>query len=129
MQFFDFRLEAQDGSGHYREGTISIGEKDLEVAGAKTAKEAARILLERQEARKVAFQLGDEHVAELEAPPDQGGYGRPIGELLDLHPAPLKATEEEKAPFRALNVKHRAWLNLHRQEKPYKLVSLTKATG
>jgi hypothetical protein len=109
MPLYQFRLEAQDGSGHFRQGTI-----------AASSKEEAKLVLEERERDFAAFTLDDERVAEL-----LQTHG---ADSLDALPkaAPLKATEEEKAEFRALPVRDRAHLNLHRQAKPYKLVKLGK---
>lgn len=107
MPIFEFRLEAQDDSGHFRSGT-----------GEYESKEIAREFLEGREAKFVGFELNGELEKEL-----LETYGvKSIGELPQA--APVAATEEEKQPFRELKVNHRAWLNLHRQGKPYKLVSL-----
>ena len=46
MPIFSFRLDAQDGSGHFRSGRI-------EAASA----EVARAALEEREARHVAFRM------------------------------------------------------------------------
>jgi hypothetical protein len=121
MPNYDFRLESQDGSGHYREGTISITDIDMENTGAETPEAAARAILEERERDFAAFALAPEHEAELQAE-----YGVGSDEL--PHAAPLDASEEEKADFRGLKVQHRAWLNLHRQEQPYKLKSLKEVT-
>jgi type II secretory pathway component PulF len=111
MPIYDFHLEAQDGSGHFRQG----------VTEAESRQDALDFL-EKREARIVAFELSEEHEAELERE-----YGAAGGELPAA--APRDASEEEKAEFRRLRVKHRAWLNAHRQTQPYALVYLKKRKG
>jgi len=112
MPIFHFRLEAQDGSGHFRQGSI---ESESEAH--------ARMVLEERERDNAAFQLDDGRIAELL---DEHG-----AESLDElpHAAAAKASEAEKAAFRALPVRDRSHLNLHRQTKPYRLVKLEQAGG
>jgi hypothetical protein len=111
MPLYRFRLEAQDGSGHIRQGTT---EADSDVA--------ARNWLELRELQFATFTLDDGRIAELCADHDV--------ETLDDLPAaaPVAASEEEKAAFRALPVRDRSHLNLHRQEQPYKLVELEEVS-
>lgn len=134
MPLFRFRLEAQDGSGHIREGT-----------GNYEDEEKAREFLEGRENKFVAFhlshslltELGDTYGFEVPSPPqdysDEAAletYENEVAAVLDQLPyaAPIDATEEEKAEFRKLRVNHRAWLNLHRQGEPYKLVDLEEVS-
>ena len=109
MPTFRFRLEAQDGSGHFRSGTTEAETRD-----------AAKSFLEEREAQFVAFTLDDERAAEL-----CKIYGvESVDELPS--PAPASASEADKAAFRELAVRDRSHVNLHRQSKPYKLVSLVE---
>lgn len=109
MPLYDYRTEAQDGSGHFRQGTQQAD-----------SKEHARLVIEERERDFAAFRLSDEHRAEL-----LEAYGADVDELPQA--APVDASEGEKDAFRVLHVKHRAWVNLHRQEKPYKLVDLKES--
>lgn len=106
-KLFDFRLEAQDGSGHFRQGRISANDRA----------EAKRVLEER-EAAFAAFELPEERQAEIA---EENGY-----ESFDAIPKVPKmgSSDEERAEFRSLPVRDRAHVNLHRQAKPYKLVKL-----
>jgi hypothetical protein len=118
---FEFRTEAQDGSGHFRRGQIEA-----------ESREAAKAALERQEFQRAAYQIDPDRARQvLEA----AGVKVPsAAQLADLHkelealpkPAKPEASEEDKAEFRQFSVNHRAWLNIHRQEQPYKLVHLRK---
>jgi hypothetical protein len=107
MPIFRFRLEAQNDSGHYRSGSINAD-----------TKEAAQLFLEEMERDRAAYQMPTDRQTEL---CDQ--YG--VAGIEDLpNAAPVDASEDEKALFRQLAVRDRSHLNLHRQEKPYKLVTL-----
>ena len=107
MPLYSFRLEAQDGSGHFRQGTTEAESKD-----------DARNWLELQELQKATFRLTDERAAEL-----CDEYGADSVDELPKVPK-LGAPQEAKAAFRAMTVRDRAHLNIHRQTKPYKLVKL-----
>lgn len=107
MPRYEVRLEAQDGSGHFR----------LTRLVTDTAEQARR-RCERLELRNVLFQLSDEQTAEL--------LERYEAATLDELPRPaaLDADLSEKQPFRALQTPDRARLTAHRQEQPYAVVSV-----
>jgi len=100
MPSYEFRLEAQDESGHFRRGTVEAVSKE----------EAQRFLLEREEVYALT-RLDTEELAELEAKEE-------------AHRADLESKGLLDSQTRLLAGKERADLAIHRQEKPYKLVSL-----
>ena len=107
MALFEVRLEAQDGSGHYRITRLQADDAD-----------AARKQCERKELELVLYQLtpADEQAVLKAAKADT---------LDDVpHTAALDAPAEEKAAFRALSPEHRAKVHAHRQEEPYAVVSV-----
>jgi hypothetical protein len=107
MPLYRFRLEAQDGSGHFRSGQTEAGSED-----------EARVQLGLREYRFAAYKLDPDREAILLEEYD-------VGSLEDLpHPAPVEASEEEKAEYRGLKGQHRTWLVMHRQAAPYELVEL-----
>lgn len=91
MPKFVARLEAQDGSGHYRRSVIEAD-----------SKEEARTVLEEREETYALYRLTTDELADLES--KEGAL-----------------PEGARLPGR-----ERSQLALHRQEKPYKLVSLTE---
>lgn len=112
MPLFRFRLEATDGSGHFRSGMTEAGSED-----------EARIQLGLREYQHAAYKLDPEREAVL-----LETYG--VKTLEDLpHPAPVEASEEEKAEYRQLKGQHRTWLVIHRQQTPYELVELEEVEG
>lgn len=102
MPLYEFRLEAQDDSGHFRRGTIDAVDKD----------EAKRYLLEREEVSAL-FRLDTVELAALE-------------EKEAAHRDELEAKGLLTPQTKLLAGKDRADLALHRQAAPYKLVSLTE---
>ena len=109
MELFEVRLEAQDGSGHFRITHLEAEDKA-----------AAKRHCERLEFQKAGFELSQEQIDDLLARYE-------VASLDDLpKAAPLSASAEEKAPFRALATQDRARLHAHFQEQPYKVVSVKK---
>lgn len=102
MPIYEFRLEAQDDSGHFRRGTIAAESKD----------EAKRYLLEREEVSAL-FRLDTEELAALETKEA-------------AHRDELESKGLLTSQTKFLAGKERADLALHRQEHPYKLVSLSE---
>lgn len=110
MPAYSFRLEAPDGSGHFRVGTIYT---DTE--------EEARALLEFREHRRAAFKMNEDQEAEVLA-------NAGVDSIDDLpERADIGAPPEDSAAFRALPAAHRAWVATHRQAQPFDLVSLEEA--
>lgn len=109
MPRYEVRLEAQDGSGHFRVTRLMAEDE-----------KAAQKACERKELELVLYQLSDADKAEiLEATGAKTLAGVPKAAKLD-------ASDKEKAPFRALDPAHRARLAAHRQEEPFKVVSVTE---
>lgn len=107
MPLFRVHLEAQGGSGHFRRASVEAADKA-----------EARRIVERLELRRTLFELNAEQCAELCA-----RYGvASIDELPKA--APRSASDEEKAPFRSLAAKERAWLHTHYQNAPYKVTKI-----
>lgn len=107
MPRYEVRLEAQDGSGHFRLTRLLAADAD-----------AARRHCERLELRNVLFELDAEQRHAL-----LGKYE--AGSLEELpRPAAVDASLEEKQPFRALETQDRARLQAHFQELPYRVVSV-----
>ena len=102
MPLYEFRLEAQDDSGHFRRGTIEAESKDV----------AKQTLLEREEVSAL-YRLDQDELAALEAKEA-------------AHRADLEERGELTPQTKLLAGKERAQLALHRQEKPYKLASLSE---
>jgi len=107
VPIFSFRLEAKDGSGHFRQGRIEAPDET-----------AARVILQKREFDRAVYQMPDELAAEIcEA------YG--VKSVDDLPSrAPIGAPQEDSADFRTLEVRYRANLNIHRQAEPYELTDL-----
>jgi hypothetical protein len=106
MPLYEFRLEAQDGSGHFRQGTIEADTKDV-----------AQATLEMRELEYTLYRLGDDP-----------NWDQAAAEALhgaDTLDAALALPKGEKMPAH-LPPKVRAKLALHRQAKPYKIVKLTE---
>lgn len=107
MPRYEVRLEAQDGSGHFRVTRLEADNAD-----------AARRHCERLELRNVLFEIPEEQRVELCAK-----YG--VDYLDELpRPAALDADAAAKASFRALETDDRARLNAHYQEQPYLVASV-----
>lgn len=102
MKLFQFRLEAQDGSGHFRRGTIEAESKDQ-----------ARAILEEREQVSALYRLDTDELSELEAKEA-------------AHRADLEAKGALTPQTKLLAGRERAQLALHRQEQPYKLTSLSE---
>lgn len=123
MRRFEVKLEAQDGSGHFRV-----------VRLAAPSKEKAREHCERTEYAIAAWQLDEQRAAELldtYAPkkvnvPDGEGRLAALHEALENLPKPaaLDAKPEKKAPFLELDARARGLLQTHFQTEPYKVVSV-----
>ena len=107
MPRFEVRLEAQDGSGHFRQ-----------TSGYFPDKKAAQRHCERMELRRALFTLDAEQAADL-----CERYGvTSVDELPKA--APRAASDAKKAPFRELKPQDRSRLHAHYQEQPYKVVSV-----
>lgn len=105
MARYEVRLEARDGSGHFRITRLEAADKD-----------EARRRCERMELERVVFTLSEADKAEM----------LERNEIKELPtPAARDASDEEKAAFRALATPDRARLHAHLQEEPYKVVSVT----
>lgn len=100
MPIYEFRLEAQDDSGHFRRGTIEAVDKA----------DAKRTLEEREQVNAL-YRLDQDELAALEAKEQ-------------AHREQLEADGLLTPQTKLLAGKERATLALHRQEMPYKLVSL-----
>lgn len=101
MPVFDVRLEAQDGSGHYRHSAIQAADAD-----------EARATLEGREREYEMYRLDTAEIGELER--EHGS---------DVIAEALEAPKEAKMPA-GLPANVRAKLAIHRQSKPYKIVSV-----
>lgn len=111
MPIFRVHLDAQDGSGHFRKTSVEAADKA-----------EARRIVERLELRRTLFELSADQRAELCA-----RYGvESIDELPKA--APLSASDEEKAAFRALAPRERAWLHTHYQDAPYKVTKIEEVS-
>lgn len=107
MPLFRVRLEAQDGSGHFRQTT-----------GEWPDKAAAKRHCERMELKRVLYDMPAEMQAELCV-----RYG--VESIDDLpKAAPRTASEEDKQPFRELKPPERARLHAHFQSEPYKVTKV-----
>jgi hypothetical protein len=104
---YEVRLEAPDDSGHFRITRLTAD-----------SAEAAQKHCERKELELVIYQLS--------APVEAAMLKAHKADSLDDLPfaAPLDADDEEKAAFRKLDAGDRAKLNAHRQDEPYKVVSV-----
>lgn len=113
MPLYEARLEATDGSGHFRVTRLQAADK-------KTAERQVR----RLELRRVLYEISDEDAAAILDRVEEASGKRPdsIDELPKA--APLDASDEQKAAFRALDVADRARLHTHFQTEPYELVSI-----
>lgn len=107
MPVYAFRLEAQDGSGHFRRGRIAADSED-----------EARETLEGREYEYALTALTTDEIAELVI-----GYGLGVEEALELPPEG-KISEVTDEQGRPLPPVVRAKLATHRQADPYKLVEL-----
>lgn len=109
MPLYDFRCDAQDGSGNFRRGTINAD-----------SEEDGRAILEGREADRSAWQMDPDRIDEL-----CDAHG--VSDLDSLpYAADIDASEDEKdAGLRQLPVRDRAHLNIHRQDKPFKLKKFT----
>lgn len=112
MPRYDVRLEAQDGSGHFRTTSVEAADK-----------KEARQKIERNEYALAAFQLDAEQQRDLCDRYD----AKSVDEL--PKPAARDASDEDKAPFRALEARDRGLLVSHWQEQPYKVVSIEARKG
>ncbi len=111
MPVFRVHLDAPDGSGHFRRTSVEAGDKD-----------EARRIVERLELRRTLFELNAGQQAELCAT-----YGvESIDELPKA--APRDAADEERAAFRSLAPRTRAWLHTHYQSAPYKITKIEEAS-
>lgn len=107
MALFRVRLEAQDGSGHFRQTTLEAADKA-----------AAKRFCERGELRRVLYEMPEDLQAELCAKYD-------VQSIDDLpRPGALGAPADERAPFRELDGNARARLQAHYQSEPYKIVKV-----
>jgi len=116
MPVFRFRLEAQDGSGHYRQG-----------AGEFASKEEATRYLEFREARYVHYRAPLEELTETDELCNR------LRVAHNLPAFPKGAGLEDKAKVLkaagvTLATKTRAHLAMDAQEKPYKLVKLEQVS-
>jgi hypothetical protein len=121
---FICRLEAQDGSGHFRESEILITEEDMANAGNDNPKEVAKMILLEREQRKADYRLTTEQFNELASL---------------VHPSDLEARDELAAKlvndgikadgFYDLPGNIRAEVATHHQAEPYDLVSINKVKG
>ncbi len=102
MKVFEFRLEAQDDSGHFRRGTIE----------AESKEQAKSILLEREEINAL-YRIEQDELGDLE-------------NQEEAHRADLESKGLLTPQTKLLAGRERAQLALHRQEQPYKLVSLSE---
>lgn len=102
MPLYEFRLEAQDDSGHFRRGTIEAPSKEL----------ASQWLLDREEVNAL-YRLDQNELADLEAKEA-------------AHRAELESQGLMTPQTKLLGGRARAQLALHRQEKPYKLVKISE---
>lgn len=110
QKLFEFRLEAQDGSGHYRSGRISAADEA-----------SAREYLERQEQRKVDAVLNEAAMLGLAE--------QVLGADADDAAKKKLAAQFEKEGlkmngFSQLPGFARGALATHHQSKPYKLKTL-----
>lgn len=103
MPLYDVRLEAADGSGHFRNSTI-----------AADSEKEARDTLEAREREYELYRLDTAEIAALEET-----YGKALIQKALALPKEAKLSEHVDLPS---NV--RTTLVLHRQPKPYKIVSL-----
>jgi hypothetical protein len=101
MPLYEVRLEAQDGSGHYRKTTLLA---DTEEAASARCEESERAM--------VAFRIDPGKAAEIL----DGRPEKTIDEI-DLDPANVRAQ------FAGA---HRAWLLTHAQDTPYEVTSVTE---
>jgi hypothetical protein len=126
MPRYEVRLEAQDGTGHFRVTRLDAADKD-----------DAKRQCERMELKRVLFELTDDQKHELleryevdvkatgpEGVLTSADLEKGIGEL--PIPAALDASADDKAEFRALAVEDRARLHTHFQSEPYEVVSVEK---
>jgi hypothetical protein len=104
---YEVRLEAQDGSGHFRITRLYAADAD-----------EARRRCEQDEYLRAGFALSAQQQAEL----CERYEVKSIDEL--PQPAALDASPEEKESFRELETPDRARLHAHYQERPYKVVSV-----
>ncbi len=102
MKVFEFRLEAQDDSGHFRQGTVEAENKSA----------ATEWLLNRED-EYALYRLDTDELSGLESKESD-------------HRASLEAAGTLTTQTKLLAGRERAMLALHRQEKPYKLVSLSE---
>jgi len=115
MPVYEFRLDAQDGSGHFRSGRIAADTED-----------EARATLQMRELEYQLTALDTDELAELEKL-----YGALLRDDLGLDEdasgidAVLALPKEAKMPA-SLPPAVRAKLALHRQQKPYKLSKLSE---
>lgn len=129
MPRYEVRLEAQDGSGHFRLTRIDA-----------PTKQAAKRVCERRELEMVLWEIPDDRIVDLlqragvDVPKADGG-GPPTREQLVAaleqfpKPAKLSASREEKRVFLdSLSQGDRAMLHTHFQEQPYKVVSVKEWT-
>lgn len=107
---FVARLEAQDGSGHFRRMTVyAPSEVD------------ARLFIERTEMQKSWFRLTTDQVAKLAA--DYELDEHQVADLIENGTGDINHAGES-AVWRRLSAADRANVELHRQSAPYKLVHL-----
>lgn len=109
MSRYEVRLEAPDGSGHFRVVRLDAADEH-----------DARRQCERKELELVLFELPAEARADICKRHD-------VSSIDELPAAPpLDAAHEDNAAFRALPKEDRAHLHAHYQEKPYEVVSVTE---
>jgi hypothetical protein len=110
MPLFRVRLEAQDGSGHFRSTSLEAPDK-----------EAAKRFCERMELKRVLFEIPAQMQAALCAEYE-------VDSIDDLPKATARsAADEDKAAFRALKGNDRARLHAHYQSEPYKVTKVEQA--
>jgi hypothetical protein len=122
MARFDFRLEDQD-SHHYREGSITITDEELEETGEKDAKKLATKILEEREQKYADYRLTTEELTNLAGEVHADAEAR--DELADK----LLNEGINTEGFSDLPGIVRGTVAVHHQAKPYKLVSITKRKG
>lgn len=117
---YEVRLEAQDGSGHFR-----VMRLDADT------KQAARRACERKELEMVLWEIPDDRIVDLLeraglAVPESRARADLIAALEQFpKPAKIDAPREEKRVFLdSLTQGDRAMLHTHFQEQPYKVVSV-----
>lgn len=110
MPLFRVRLEAQDGSGHFRQTTGEFADKA-----------AAKRHCERMELKRVLFEMPADLAAAICA--------EAVVESVDELPKPLPrdASDADKAAFRALKGDTRARIDAHFQTEPYKVTKVEEA--